>query len=661
MQTPAAAGLSVRGGGSSATTRATSAHRRPTAVMSGPSTIKHSRTMRGESPYHQPANTKEAMSHLKETEKLRRELDRKETRNVAMTSEMQHLRTLQSTQERELRLIAGTFEKCNNERQRLANECSRSKEYIDRLELQLARLGNMQHLTTQLDDLHKENESVNTRLTEANYIIKTRDERIRVLEKEVEAFERSMQLQNDFEGRSGLGGGKDSLSGTGGADANMRSLYYELGKRQTDAHSLALALAESSSEAASLKENLHSLTIQHADLRTAYDDVREHASTLSHQSVNTQDEMAQLMERLGQMKAMATKFSEQSSKGTRELQEEKHLHLTLKTDATRREQELTSALSAEKKETHRLKARIDSMQNSITHIESARALAEQRLAGEITKNENERGVYADKIRSGNEARKEVVSLKQQVRDLLLGREASAKEHHSTQHAYEKHEMALAHMRFEQDQAKAREEELLKDRENSVKALQQTIDATRTLSEKLSDEKARRTAAEDRAQKAEERASAAENIANSLHRAREHVSGASLDALQKEKAKVQQLEKQLAQLMTATGRSAASSNNAANSGNVATSPKHAFSSDADEHFAAFAPSFGGEDLFVPPLPPARRSAEGIDSTMRDSLTSIGSGGSGSQANSQASSSTAGNVKADLARMRQELNMMEAKRP
>jgi len=218
------------------------------------------------------------------------------------------------------------------------------------------------------------------------------------------------------------------------------------------------------------------------------------------------------------------------------------------------------------------------------------------------------------------------------------------------------------MRFEQDQAKAREEELLKDRENSVKALQQTIDATRTLSEKLSDEKARRTAAEERAQKAEERASAAENIANSLHRAREHVSGASLDALQKEKAKVQQLEKQLAQLMTATGRSAASSNNAANSGNVVTSPKHihAFSSDADEHFAAFAPSFGGEDLFVPPLPPARRSAEGIDSTMRDSLTSIGSGGSGSQTNSQASS-TAGNVKADLARMRQELNMMEAKRP
>jgi len=632
--------------------------------------------MRGESPYHQPANTKEAMDHLKETEKLRRELDRKETRNVAMTSEMQNLRMLQSTQERELRLLAGTFEKCNNERQRLANECSRSKEYIDRIELQLARLGNMQHLTTQLDELHNDNDSLNARLTEASHTVKAREERIRVLEKEVEAYERSMQLQTDYEGRRQGGGGDSS-------NANMRSLYYELGKRQTDAHSLALALAESSSEAAGLKESYHTLSIQHADLRTAYDDARQHTHTLVQQSVTAQDEMSQLIERLGQMKAMATKFSEQAAKATKELHEEQHLHLKLKADSAQREQDLSNAFSSEKKETQRLKARVESMQNSITHVENARLVAEERLSGEKSKCDTERGVFADKIRSGNEARKELVLLKQQVRDLLLGREAAVKEQHNTQHAYEKHEVALARMRVEAQEAKEREEELLQDRESSVKALQQTIDATRTLSEKLSEEKVRRNAAEDRAHTAEERASAAENMATSLHRAREHVSGATLEALQKEKLKVQQLEKQLAQLLAASGRAAAHnqssgaaaipprinntgpSSNTSNNNVAVTSPKRAsFSDAADEHFAAFAPSFGGEDLFVPPLPPARRSADGIgaDSTssLRDSQNSLGSAGTSSIGNASVQSGgTASNVKAELAKMRQELNMMESR--
>jgi hypothetical protein len=87
------------------------------------------------------------------------------------------------------------------------------------------------------------------------------------------------------------------------------------------------------------------------------------------------------------------------------------------------------------------------MRNSITPIESALLMAEERLAGQTTKNENERDVYVDMIRSGNEARKEVVLLKQQVRDLLLGREVSTREHHSTQDAHEKHELALIKSKY----------------------------------------------------------------------------------------------------------------------------------------------------------------------------------------------------------------------
>lgn len=82
----------------------------------------HSRSM-----YHNESNTPQNLNYLKDIEKLRRELDRKDTRNDSMMREMNDMRNAHASQQRELRILAGTFEKCNNERQRLTNECARTK------------------------------------------------------------------------------------------------------------------------------------------------------------------------------------------------------------------------------------------------------------------------------------------------------------------------------------------------------------------------------------------------------------------------------------------------------------------------------------------------------------------------------------------------------
>ncbi len=659
MQTPVA-GLPTRKTGTS-TSRSTTMHRRPTAVMLGNSTLKHAQTMRGESPYHQPVNTKEQVNHLKELELLRKELDRKDTRNASITQEMQALRNTHAKQERELRLLAGTFEKCNNERQRLANECSRSKEYIDRLELQLARLGNVQHLTEHLDQARNENEGLNVRLIEADHALKTRDDRIRALEKEVEVHERSLALQRDFEKRHG---GKDGISG--GSDSTLRSLYYELGKRQTDAHGLAVALAASNSDAQSLRDRVHTLGVQYADLQTEYNSLRQHSRTLVDQSVTTQDEISQLMERLAQMKAAATKFGEQAAQASKALDEERTQHQKQSAEFTVRENELQENLSNSQKECARLKARVESMQQSITHIENARIQVETRLQDEVKKQELEKGVYADKIRQGNEARKEVAALKLQVKDLILGREAATREQKNANALYESSETSMAELRNQLHDARSREQELLRDRESSVNALQQTIEATRTLSTRLNDEQALRETLSMKLRETEQRAEAAEKIAESLHRAREHVSAATLDALQKEKTKTAQLENQLQRLIQAAGKGVNhgifTASNVSGGGSTSVDGYSAaaeFVPNFDTQFEAFASSLGGQDVFAPPLPPARRSADTVN-VLRDSQSSLGSG-----SGNMASSSTASNVKEELSRMRQELNLMEsanyAKRP
>ena len=192
-------------------------------------------------------------NYEKEIETLRKELDRKDQRNVNISAEISNLRTAYSNQERELRILSGTFEKCNNERLRLSNECSRNKEYIDKLELQLTRLGDLQSLAVNYDKAQVTNDKLAGDVKNMTALMETKDNKIYILEKELEAFHRSIELKEQYEGansslKSSRGGESSVGDITTSEHANMKTLYYELGKKQTDAHSLALSLASTNKD-----------------------------------------------------------------------------------------------------------------------------------------------------------------------------------------------------------------------------------------------------------------------------------------------------------------------------------------------------------------------------------------------------------------------------
>ena len=62
-----------------------------------------------------------------EADTLRRELARKDSRNDALTKELQELRTSNATAQRELRNLTGTFDKLNAERHTLTSQLQKSK------------------------------------------------------------------------------------------------------------------------------------------------------------------------------------------------------------------------------------------------------------------------------------------------------------------------------------------------------------------------------------------------------------------------------------------------------------------------------------------------------------------------------------------------------
>ena len=66
-------------------------------------------------PSKSPTTNLAYRNYVKDVEKLRSELDQ-DARNDKIAREIQQIRTKFSNQERELRILSGTFEKCNNER-----------------------------------------------------------------------------------------------------------------------------------------------------------------------------------------------------------------------------------------------------------------------------------------------------------------------------------------------------------------------------------------------------------------------------------------------------------------------------------------------------------------------------------------------------------------
>ena len=202
--------------------------------------------------------------------------------------------------------------------------------------------------------------------------------------------------------------------------------------------------------------------------------------------------------------------------------------------------ELSSMLYNSQMEVVSLKGRIDELQQTITQVQSVNQLAEHRAASNIDKLTTERNALAELLGQAETLKPQVESLSQQLmqgeqsreellQHLRIAEDTARRDINREKNRVDEMNLLLDENRRELWASTEREKTLSDERADAMRTLEKTIDAAKSLSTKLQQEKDKRIAAE-------ERATHIERMVDNLQRSKEHVSSAVLDALHQEKTK-----------------------------------------------------------------------------------------------------------------------------
>lgn len=159
------------------------------------------------------------------------------------------------TVQREQRLITATFDKLNYERSVNIADCAKFRDQIAKLEGHIDRLSDSQLLLDHIDKQQHVADTMQCKLDKFRISAVAKDETVNALEKELDTLHRSFDIQDRYESQYCVGS-SGSANVIQAERDKIKSLYYELGKRQSDAHSLTLSLADKSVEMNSMKNSL---------------------------------------------------------------------------------------------------------------------------------------------------------------------------------------------------------------------------------------------------------------------------------------------------------------------------------------------------------------------------------------------------------------------
>ena len=129
----------------------------------------------------------------------------------------------------------------------------------------------------------------------------------------MEILKRTLDVKAEHEGKVGTGVGKEA----------MRSLYFELGKRQADSHALSLSLAECNQTLGTYKKQLDELKIELGQSRSELNQKRTDVDVLSQQSIFDKEEIEELRSKFSSLSASYNKQKEYTQALLKELEEEK--------------------------------------------------------------------------------------------------------------------------------------------------------------------------------------------------------------------------------------------------------------------------------------------------------------------------------------------------
>ena len=452
-------------------------------------------------------------------------------------------------------MITATFDKLNYERSVSLADCAKFKDQIAKLEGHIDRLSDSQLLLDHIDKQQHVVDTMQYKLDKFRISAVAKDETVNVLEKELDTLHRAFDVQDRYESQY-------CVSSSGSANViqaerdKIKSLYYELGKRQSDAHSLTLSLADKSVAMNTMKNSLKEAVNcqdqtkkQQGDLQTQLNDLEKNNANLREEVVRCQDKISNLNDlqcRLnGQIEDMSSRLSETKSSSKATITEKEKLIF-----------ELSSLLYSSQVEVGSANERLEELKQSLTHLQNDSELNEQRSASTLNEAIGERKLLAVQLKDAEMLKPQLIMAKKNLTDIMQesnwkDQKMQAMEQSAMQDVAEARLIAeelhkeLAVVQRNAEESQNRGNGLETERTHALRTLQSTLQAAKSLTAKLRDEKDLRIAAEERALKAE-------RLADSLQRAKDHVSSAVLDALHREKSKSFRLENVIKEIGTDKG-------------------------------------------------------------------------------------------------------------
>ena len=344
------------------------------------------------------------------------ELDRKESRCNNLTQELTSVRAEYANMQREHRIVSGTFERLNAEREKLTADLTKCRDHILKLETQLTRLSDSQQLLDHLGRQQEHIDGLQGTVERQKEELAERDEAIKALKRDVDSLHRTLDIQMRFDGH---GDGTDT-TGNGNGVANghrigatntsqlnvsagnntsafvqverekMRSLYYELGKRQADAHSLALTLADNTAEADELQQSLRHALSAKFQVEVELISSKEECTKTEEARRALAEDLAQAEARHAASREMNARLTAQVEDLSRRLAEQRGASDAAVKDKESVAYELSTMLYTSQMECVTLKGRVDELEHAAGRLQSGATLTEQRAAAAVDRLTRER-------------------------------------------------------------------------------------------------------------------------------------------------------------------------------------------------------------------------------------------------------------------------------
>ena len=384
---------------------------------------------------------------------LEAELERREGRCTNLTTELTTLRAAYANMQREHRIVSGTFERLNTEREKLTSDLTKCRDHILKLETQLTRLSDSQQLLDHLGRQQEHIDGLQTSVERQKEELAERDEAIKALKRDVDSLHRTLDIQMRFDGHGddaadAPGSGNKAANGhrsgaastshlnTSAAGNNtsafvqverekMRSLYYELGKRQADAHSLALTLADNTAEADELQQSLRHALSAKFQVEVELIASKEECAKTEEARRALAEELTQAEARHAASRDMNARLTGQVEDLSRRLSELRGTSDAAVKDKESVAYELSTMLYTSQMEVVALKGRVQELEQAAERLQSGVSLTEQRAALAVDRLTRERDALEQLLHQAEALKPKVQALEAQVRAFAAPHQTAA--------------------------------------------------------------------------------------------------------------------------------------------------------------------------------------------------------------------------------------------